>query len=197
MKYLILIFISLFSRSLLAEPVFIHCFDFGCKSQQTVEYSKQQWNDIRAIFQTQQQNATSEKQAIRKAIALMEKFSGEIAGTSLDKGGNYPGYDITKQQDCIDESTNTFQYLSAFEELKLLQWHRVDLKKRRIVWFATHWTAVIAENKTDQLFAVDSWYRDNGQPPYIQKLEDWENKDEFPAEHNPDWYTIALSCSLR
>lgn len=186
MQYLLLIIFCLFSRSLLAEPVFVHCYDFGCKSQQTIKYSKQQWNDIRAVFQTQQQNADYEKQLIRKAVALMEQFSGDIVGTSLDKAENYPGYDIDKQQDCIDESTNTFQYLSALEELNLLQWHRVAPKKRRIVWFATHWTAVIAENKTDQLFAVDSWYRDNGQPPYIQKLEDWEDKDEFPAEYNPD-----------
>ena len=76
-----------------------------------------------------------------QAIALMERISGELSGTFRDKGGNYPGYDIDQQMDCIDESTNTFQYLSALEELNLLKWHRVDNKQRRIYWFiATHWS---------------------------------------------------------
>ena len=88
--------------------------------------------------------------------------------------------------DCIDESTNTFQYLSALEELELLQWHSIEPKKRRMVWFATHWTAVISENTTSELFAVDSWYRDNGEPPYIQPLKDWQKKKSFPEEYNPD-----------
>jgi len=171
---------------LLAETDFVHCYDFGCKSRQEISYSPQQWADIRAIFDIRQYDSASEKQAIRQAVALMEHFSGNIVGTTLDKGGNYPGYDIEKQHDCIDESTNTYQYLKALEGLDLLKWHRVTPKQRRIVWFATHWTATIAEKGSNQLFAVDSWYRDNGQPPYIQRLEDWEDKDDFPAEYNPD-----------
>jgi hypothetical protein len=128
-----------------------------------------------------------EKQAIRKAVALMENYSGQITGTSRDEGGNYsPGSDIIKQMDCIDESTNTFQYLSALEELDLLEWHTIEPKKRRMVWFATHWTAVISENTSSELFAVDSWYRDNGEPPYIQPLKDWQKKKSFPEQYNPD-----------
>lgn len=169
-----------------AEPSFVHCFDFGCKSQKEISYNARQWQKVKELFESTPLDVSGEKQAIRKAIALMEGFSGELVGTSLDKGGNYPGYDLEKQQDCIDESTNTYQYLTAIEASSLLKWHRVAPKKRRIVWFATHWTAVIAENKSNQLFAVDSWYRDNGQPPYIQKLEDWEDKDDFPVEYNPD-----------
>jgi hypothetical protein len=169
-----------------AEPSFVHCFDFGCKSQKEITYNAQQWQNVKDIFESTPLDVSGEKQAIRKAVALMEHFSGELVGTSLDKGGNYSGYDLEKQQDCIDESTNTYQYLKAIEELDLLKWHKVAPKKRRIVWFATHWTAVIEENQSNQLFAVDSWYRDNGEPPYIQKLEDWEDKDDFPVEYNPD-----------
>ena len=75
--------------------------------------------------------------------------------------------------DCIDESTNTFQYLLALQELDLLRWHRVDQKYRRIVWFATHWTASIRETDSGRVIAVDSWYRDNGELPYLQPLNDW------------------------
>ena len=88
--------------------------------------------------------------------------------------------------DCIDESTNTFQYLLALEQMNLLRWHRVDLKQRRIVWFATHWTATISEIDTDARFAVDSWYRDNGELPFIQPIADWRRKQDFPTAYNPE-----------
>ena len=179
------IFISLLAFNLRADPTFVHCYDFGCKSNQEIKFSSVQWDQISSLFLTSL-DEDEEKQALRKAIALMEKFGGELAGTSLDKGGNYPGSDIPKQMDCIDESTNTFQYLSAIEELGLLKWHFVGLKKRRIVWFMSHWTAVIVENRTKQKFAVDSWYRDNGEPPYIQPLADWQVKNDFPSQYNPD-----------
>jgi len=187
MKLFLLVIISIVSASALAEPYFVQCFDFRCKSTQEVHYDAEQWQSIRQIFEPESMNPDQEKQAIRKAIALMENYSGEISGTSRDEGGNYsPGSDIIKQMDCIDESTNTFQYLSALEELELLQWHKVEPKKRRIVWFATHWTAVISENTTNEFFVVDSWYRDNGEPPYIQSLKDWQKKKSFPERYNPD-----------
>ncbi len=169
-----------------AEPYFIHCYDFGCKSRKEIRYEPEQWESLRRVMAAEQADPDQEKQAIRKAIAMMENFSGQIAGTSVDKAGNYPGYDIVKQLDCIDESTNTYQYLSALEELKLFKWHRVEPKQRRIVWFLTHWTAVISEITSGENFAVDSWYRDNGEPPYIQPIEDWRRKKEFPEQYNPD-----------
>jgi hypothetical protein len=88
--------------------------------------------------------------------------------------------------DCIDESTNTYQYLSALQELDLMKWHHVDLKQRRIVWFATHWTATIREIDSNQRFAVDSWYRDNGELPYIQPIADWSKKRGFSDAFNPE-----------
>jgi hypothetical protein len=88
--------------------------------------------------------------------------------------------------DCIDESTNTYQYLSALEELGLLKWHKVDLKQRRVVWLATHWTATIREIGSGRRYAVDSWYRDNGELPYIQPIEDWKRKLDFPVDYNPE-----------
>lgn len=169
-----------------ATPYFVQCYDFGCKTTREVHYNEAHWQQIRSLFASGIVDSDAEKQAIRRAIAKMEEISGEISGTSVDKGGNYPGTDIARQMDCIDESTNTFQYLSALEQLQLLKWHRVDLKQRRIVWFATHWTAVIRERDSNAKFAVDSWYRDNGELPYIQPLEDWKRKRDFPVAFNPE-----------
>lgn len=115
----------------------------------------------------------------------MEQFSGQMTGTSSDKGGNYPGEDLPRQQDCIDESTNTLQYLYALQNRKLISWHQVEGKKRRIVWFATHWSATIKDKSNDEIYAVDSWYRDNGLPPYMQKLSNWKRKRSFADHLNP------------
>jgi len=172
-----------------ATPYFVQCYDFGCKTTRELHFETSQWDQIRTIFTNRSVDSATEKQAIRQAVAMMERFSGELTDTHYDKGGNYPGSNIPGQMDCIDESTNTYQYLSALQELDLLKWHRVDLKQRRIVWFATHWTATIREIDSNQRFAVDSWYRDNGEMPYIQPIADWASKRDFPDAFNPELAT--------
>jgi hypothetical protein len=176
----------LLSGPAVATPYFMQCFDFGCKTTQELHYSARDWDEIKAIFTPASIDSAAEKQAIRQAVATMERISGELSGTFRDKGGNYPGSDIIGQMDCIDESTNTFQYLVALEELGLLKWHRVDPKQRRIVWIFTHWTATITEIASEERFVVDSWYRDNGELPYIQPLADWQRKRDFPVAYNPE-----------
>ena len=168
-----------------AELYFMHCYDFGCKSTLEIRYDQAQWRRIKNLF-NRSFSMEEEKQAIRKAIAMMEGYSGAISGTYRDKGGNYPGYDIIKQLDCIDESTNTYQYLSALDELELLRWHSVAPKQRRIIWFFTHWTATIVEKESGHQYAVDSWYQDNGEMPYLQPMDDWKSKRDFPASYNPE-----------
>jgi hypothetical protein len=37
-----------------------------------------------------------------------------------------------------------------------------------------HTTAVIEETASGDRYAVDSWFLDNGQPPYIARLEVWK-----------------------
>ncbi len=181
-----ILFLFLLSGPATAMPYFVQCFDFGCKSTRELHYSDRDWDTIRAIFMPASTSSQAEKQAIRRAVATMERISGKLSGTFRDKAGNYPGYDIIRQMDCIDESTNTFQYLLALEELGLLKWHRVGQKQRRIVWFSTHWTATITELGNEDRFVVDSWYLDNGELPYIQPIKDWQRKRDFPVAYNPE-----------
>ncbi len=182
--FIVVLFIA--SPALAETAEFIHCYDFGCKSTRAISFSPAQWLQIRRIFTPAATSAALEKQQIRHAIALMEDFAGQMTGTWQDRGGNYNGEDLAFQQDCIDESTNTYQYLMALQKRNLLHWHRVSEKQRRIRWFFTHWTATIEQIDNGKIYVVDSWYRDNGQPPYIQPLEDWRRKAEFPVSLNPD-----------
>lgn len=169
----------------LEQAEFVHCYDFGCKSRLGIDFDARQWAQLRDLFAPPAADAADERQRIRAAIARMEGFAGAITGSAADRGGNYPGEDLPKQQDCIDESTNTLQYLLALERRGWLHFHRVDLKQRRIVWFISHWSATIRELDSGQVYAVDSWFLDNGEPPYLQRIEDWQRGRRFSAALNP------------
>ncbi len=119
MLYLRIILLFVLSGPLLAAaPFFVHCYDFGCKSTQELRFSTGHWSQISDLFNQSKLAPEQEKQAIRRTVAMMEAISGELSGRHLDKAGNYPGYDLERQMDCIDESSNTFQYLLALADWK-------------------------------------------------------------------------------
>ncbi|HWQ94061.1 MAG TPA: hypothetical protein VN418_00960 [Gammaproteobacteria bacterium] len=159
---------------------FVVCSEYECSRRDDISLTDAQWQEIRALFTPTAASAQEERAALRRAIARMEDFVGALNGTSADLGGNFAGSGMAQQMDCIDESSNTTTYLRLFQESGLLRWHEVQERARRARWiFDAHWTAVIRDTATGQLYAVDSWFLDNGQPPYIQRLEDWRGKKDF------------------
>ena len=79
------------------------------------------------------------------------------------------------EMDCIDESTNTTIYLTLFKRQGLLHHHEIMDRSTR-GWFLfgmPHTTAVVNERANDSLWAVDSWFLDNGEPPFIVPLRTW------------------------
>ena len=161
----------------MAPSSFTVCYGFECGRHQQVSLTPSQWQDIRAIFTPPAADAEQERALIRRAIAQMETLVGTLTGTWRDKGGNTAGSGQPKQMDCIDESTNTTTYLSLFQQDGLLNWHEATERSSRARWILDiHWTGVIRETASGQLYAVDSWFLDNGEPPYIQRLDDWKAK---------------------
>lgn len=159
------------------------CYSHECGRQQFVRLSDRQWQATRALFPPAVTSAAAERAMIRRAIAQLEQFTGVLAGTSADRGGNVAGAGLPGQMDCIDESINTTTYLGLLQQDGLLHWHEVQERERRSKWVLdVHWTAVIRETASGQRWAVDSWFLDNGEPPYIQRLEDWLDKEDFPGE---------------
>lgn len=159
------------------------CYGHECSRQQFVRLNDQQWQVIRALFLPAAASATEERGMIRRAIAQMEDFAGVLAGTSGDRGGNVAGAGMPGQMDCIDESVNTTTYLTLLQQDGLLRWHEVQERVRRSKWVLdVHWTAVMHETAGGQSYAVDAWFLDNGEPPYIQRLEDWLDKQDFPEQ---------------
>lgn len=168
-----------------AAPVtFTVCSGYECKQRDQVTLSDNQWQDIRALFTPAPASAGEERAMLRRAVARMEQMAGAQSGTYADLGGNVAGSGTPGQMDCIDESTNTTAYLELFRQDGLLRWHEVRERAQRDKWIIdVHWTAVIRDIHSGQRYAVDSWFLDNGQPPYIQKLEDWLDKKDFTEQH--------------
>ncbi|MEK7437740.1 MAG: hypothetical protein AAB150_12750 [Pseudomonadota bacterium] len=152
------------------------CFDHGCASLAWVKLSTEQWQRVRSVFALSADSAAKEREQIRSAVALLETIVGAMTGTSTDKGGNWAGWGLPGQMDCIDESTNTTIYLRMLQKDGLLRWHQAGDRATRWTPFTwPHTTAVIEERDSLLRWAVDSWFLDNGEPPFALPLPTWRD----------------------
>lgn len=152
------------------------CHNYGCALRSRTSYSEQEWADIQEFFDPPAQNAEAERQQIAKAIARMELYTGQKVGTDTDIAAATFHRADDRQMDCIDETINTDQYLKFLQRDGLLRWHTVDKPIRRGYFLDLTWphnTATVKDMQTGQIWTVDSWYRANGEDPYIIKAETW------------------------
>lgn len=156
---------------LMAAPVITSCTDFGCRNQQRVTLDDPSWQRVARLFDGVD-SAAAERSAIAQAIALLEADVGLRTGTWRDKAYNWQRAGEPGELDCIAESNNTDRYLKTLEQAGLLHWHHTLAREMRGLFFV-HWTAVIEDKANGSRWAVDSWFRDNGQPPVIIPLAQW------------------------
>lgn len=157
---------------------FQHCHGYGCKYITRIQFTQQDWAPIEAVFSPLPQDPQSEREAIKKAIALFEQRAGEKAGTAHDRAGTFKK--IGKHQhDCVDESTNTTIYLSLLKQKGLIAFHRIEGPSVRLPFIDSgrwpHQSAVISEVQTSHFYAVDSWFHDNGHKAEIIRLKEWKD----------------------
>jgi hypothetical protein len=152
------------------------CHGNTCAEVDTLSLDNSQWALIRSLFSALE-SAEQERQAIRHAVAQLEKLSGAMTGTDRDRGRNMSGWGLRGQMDCVDESTNTTVYLTMIQNEGLLRWHTLQPRVSRGIahLLAPHFSAVIRQNETEQFYAVDSWFLDNGELPFVVPLTEWEN----------------------
>lgn len=154
---------------------FTVCHGNGCVSLAHLSLTEEQWQEIRRLFDPLPNDAEEERERLRGAIALMERFVGTATGTWRDRGGTFNGGE--GQMDCIDESINTTLYLTMFRKHGLMRYHAVEDRATR-GWFLFGWphtSAVVSERGNGKLWAVDAWFLDNGEPPFILPLESWKS----------------------
>ena len=153
------------------------CRAYGCQHIDAITIPEKDWKTIDRIFRPPSKSPEQERERIAKTIATFEKGIGKITGTEKDIGGTFKKTGIY-QQDCVDESINTSIYLSTLAQRGLLKFHTIGSPTSRVpIVHAGRWphqTAVIQEKETENFFAVDSWFHDNGLPPEIIPLKEWK-----------------------
>lgn len=170
-------------REALSEPIPV-CYDFNCRNRANVSLSLAEWQTVARGFSPAALSAEQEREYIKTAIARLEELVGRHTPTWRDVGTNwsaakgkatrFPG-----QLDCIDESINTTTYLELLAAAGLLQYHVVSERAYRRSLFDQHWAAQIVESNNNKRFVIDSWFQDNGQPPYIGPLAKWADLSIF------------------
>lgn len=151
------------------------CHGNTCKFITNLSLAGAEWHKVRVLLESAT-SAAEEREQIRQAVSLLENIIGDRTGTGSDPGEN--GYSGTPggQMDCVDEATNTSVYLTLMQQENLLRWHRVQRRVSRGVSTlqGPHFTAVIRDMEAGVFYAVDSWFLENGKPPFIIPLEDWK-----------------------
>ncbi len=158
---------------------FIACYSHACHAKSKISLSKAQLQQIDNLFIPRPKTAEQERKQISAAIAKFEQFVGKINGTSNDVAGSFPGLLKKNQLDCEDETTNTISYISILQDRGLITFNKLsESQPARRSWFLNGWphmAPIIKEVKTDNLYVVDSWFKDNGNPAYIVNYNKWKD----------------------
>ena len=153
------------------------CHGYSCTKKGEAGFSKAEWNSILAIFSNNPaKDAEAERSKIGRAIALMEQYSGARTGTDDDDAEAISIKRNLKQLDCIDETVNTTMYVGFLQQAGVLKFHEITDPTHRGYLIDGKWphnTAVIREKENGGLFVVDSFYRKNGEEPYIMPRAQW------------------------
>ncbi len=168
---------------------FPHCQNYDCAVVKNVTLGKSEWKAIDKAFGKKAKSAEQEREKIAKTIGVFEQVLGPITRTEDDKEGTFVQTG-DGQLDCVDESTNTTVYLTLLQQKGLIKFHEIGQPEVRYPLISgrgwMHQTAVLTDTKTNERYAVDSWFEDNGAPAYIVPLETWRNGWTPEAEKGPN-----------
>lgn len=153
-----------------------YCFGHGCRLKAQAAFVGDQWQEIRALFETVETPA-QEREALAAALGRMETIAGEQNGTENDRAGTYMDGVNRKQLDCIDEAVNASNFIGVLEREGLLVHHtlRQPVLRSWVSGNILHATAVIAERDSGALWSVDSSFFPNGANATISPLPQWKS----------------------
>jgi hypothetical protein len=157
------------------------CSRYGCSEISDVSLTIEEWEGVRAIFNSPTLSSVDERVLLSLAIGQMEVIVGTKNNTYGDVGGTFKIYlnlshGKSDQLDCIDESANTLLYLRVFAQEKLLRWHEVSGLTSRIGFRAgyPHTAVRIIENESNDEYIIDSWFHANGVPAEVISYKLWK-----------------------
>lgn len=161
------------------------CQGGGCLETNQLSMTDLEWHDVKHIFNIKATSAEEERAQIAKAIGEFERIIGAKNGTAADLAGTFFDGKLTGQLDCNDEAINTTIYMRLLKSNGLMQLHEIEDTRTRNFFFTgwPHTTAVIRDIKTNDRYAVDSWFYDNGKSATIVTFAKW--KANYRPEDSP------------
>jgi hypothetical protein len=153
------------------------CHGFGCRFRTPIALSAADDAKLSQFLNTGHASAEAERKGVAQAVAWFERRVASEAGTARAKAYATGPFEAKPSQfDCIDASTNTTTALLVLSELGLLKFHRLVAPVSRNPFLGLgviHTTAVLVELQGGREWAIDSWVRNNGEPPDVLPLKTW------------------------
>lgn len=156
---------------------FTLCHGYGCRLQEEISLTRDEWMRVRALFSPAAATPEAERAQLRRAVGYMERVTGARAGTSGDLAGTFTAPFAKGQMDCEDEMLNAGTYMLMFEKEGLVRHHRIAGQAHR-GYFLNGWphmAVLLQEKRTGRKFVLDSWFHDNGAPAEIVELKKWRS----------------------
>lgn len=154
------------------------CHGYDCYYQTKVILTAKDLGRIRDLLHKGSKSPALEREALRKAIAIFEERSTATIGVRDKPRMQFGKARIKGQMDCVDESTNTDNFLRYLHSQGWLKYHQPTRKTTRGSFFDgryPHWTAVMQDNEGLK-WAVDSWFEPGGGLPDIMPLAEWKRR---------------------
>ena len=160
------------------DPVpgnFFACYGYGCKYKARIALTEEEWRPVRAMFDPPPEDASAERGLVAGAIGEIESLVGLRTGTSVHQEDSRFNFGDPTQLDCVDDSVNTWTYLTMLAHDGLLRYHTVAGLAHRGTLLTLNFsnTAVLMQKGNGQQFAIDPWLSDAGLPPPVIPLELW------------------------
>ena len=157
------------------------CFNWSCATRQRMTFTAAQMGQVVRQMQLCPSDGLHERlQRMRIGIWQMEALA-QIHQPLLanDEGINHHEEGRPGRMDCIDNASNTTTYLQVLSDLGWLPgWTIAEPQVRDQFWFSVHWSAVVVDARAPassrEPWVVDSWFRSNGNLPFVMPLADWK-----------------------
>jgi hypothetical protein len=158
---------------------FFVCYGYGCKYTARIALTVEEWREVRAKFVPQPADASAERGQVAEAVVRLERLVGLRTGTSVHQEDSRLNYGDPTQLDCVDDSINTWTYLTLLAHEGLLRYHAVAGLTHRGTLLTLDFSnaAVLVEKGDGERFAVDPWLVDADVPPPVIPLAVWLSQE--------------------
>ena len=152
------------------------CFNWSCASSERLTFTTADMAEVARQMALCPGNGLHDRlQRLRIGIWQMEVLAQNYQPLlANDEAINDLDWGLDGRMDCIDNASNTMSYLHVLRDLGLVPGWSIEAPKVRDRFsLAVHWTAVVADRRGGEDWAVDSWFRPNGHLPFVLPVADW------------------------